>query len=147
MVVPIQLPGAWSRLITRYKIEPAERGRKGLSELVVPITDFDELLRAAKLKTVTADISAGVATLFTVPSGKRWRLTLISKASVSTNSIGVLINDGTTSVRVTAIGTAALVTYTQGMIMEQSWILRAEQGNALDSAIVFEIHYIEEDAF
>lgn len=70
---------ALARLTNRYSLVPSQSYGVDLLPLIIPVTQLDELVRTPQGGTDTISItSAGTKDGTVVPSGKRWRLHMIS---------------------------------------------------------------------
>ena len=74
--LPSELWTAFHRLYTRFLLEPSlEPVQPALSSLIVPTTDFDELVKKLEIKNVSVSVTGtGYVTFFTVPRDERWEL-------------------------------------------------------------------------
>jgi hypothetical protein len=70
--IPSQRIDAYTRLITRLKLEPVAGGaEKGLLTKIQPVTDFDALLRVARINQELVSVTAtAIYNLCTIPLGK-----------------------------------------------------------------------------
>jgi len=147
----------WSRLTTRFLLEPTQPpagGRPELTTTVVPVTSVDELLQVPTIPAQVAnDISAGAGTFtayFTVPADKRWRLVSYFRDATTANT-RIRINSGAGSVTIpiTDAGTASQATVlATPLLLDQTFQIGLDTtGDAGDNNIGMNIYYLEEDAF
>jgi hypothetical protein len=122
---------------------------------VRPITDFDKLLRSAKLASSGTDIDAsstGWKTALTVPVGKRWDFINFHgfRGGSTIQYDKVAFNNG--SLRMEVAGFSGSGNYqqelTQGHVLEEGWTVEVQiiVAHATDSFTLY-AEYIEEDAY
>lgn len=69
------VPTAFKRLFSRLKITSSGEAVPLLSEVIVPVTDMDDLMRRPKIVSASVTTGgSGLATGPTVTTGKRWLL-------------------------------------------------------------------------
>lgn len=141
----------FEKLVQRFGLSVDKRNPTDtlLSEIVVPVTSYDELLNIAKVYTVTVDLHAAGATLFTVPANKRWRIIELNKVAATVGSVNVGFTDGViTQVACFASGLPGFTTFfTFPLSMMSGWSFIASQGNVADVAVSFNVWIIEEPAY
>jgi len=119
---------------------------------VMPITNFDELLREAKYVEVTGiDLSAAANTyvpFHTVPDGKRWIILLYTTSQTVANSSPGIKEPNQSRFWIGAGGTTALYEWVTNLVLEEGWSIgRSTTGNGGDASENMGIYYIEEDSY
>ena len=143
---------AFGRLGQRLRLKDAPVA-SGVSSDVIPITDFDELLRQIKVWAATQDISAGSGStvFFTVPSGKRWRVLRLEISTGTSGSSKAYYRVGGSSGQAFDLwpsGTDAVFFEGHGDPLDQGdEISMVNTGNGADNARELVCYYTEEDAF
>lgn len=145
--------GAWSRLVNRFLLEPIHPlVMKTIGDQVVPVTQFDDLLRTPQgVRVGSIDLQASAGTFvafFTVPEGERWTLKQLHRPGTTANSL-VALQDGSGSyIPLTTLGTTEAIFGSAGIELDQGWqIGMLTTGNAGDSSRDLRIYYLLEDAF
>jgi len=113
------------------------------------VTNFDELTRFAKAGADTKDISGGSGrtVFFTVPIGKSWYLTFVSRSGTTANSNVVLVIGGV-AVQISPASTSFLsLSLNRIKMSEGDTVNLTNTGNGADTARGCFITYEEEDAF
>lgn len=144
---------AWSRLYSRYKLEPwpvQTLPPPNMLPTIQPVTNFDQLLRTPYNKTATADISAGAGTyvaMLTVPAGKRWWLFAWWRENTSANST-VILNVAGVELPVSSLGTSATISGNVYYVLDEGDSIGLDStGNGGDSSRRLIAHYEQESAY
>ena len=122
-----------------------------VSNVVLPVTNMDELLRVPKNLSSPGDLTgtAGVyVPIHTVPSGKRWSLKIFQRAGTSA-STRPLLRSADVNLPIGAYSTADVTVFMSPLIvMNQGDSVGLEAtANAGDGSRYMTIHIEEEDAF
>jgi len=138
-----------ARLIARFGLLRAIDEPFELAETVSPVTILDDLARAVYVGNATVNISAGAATAFTVPDGKRWRLHVFQKPATSGTTVAIYVNDPVSGrdVTIVAAGGAAVTQHLYGVPCDRGWLIRVSQGAGGDTSVGVQLLYEEEDAY
>lgn len=158
ILIPSKRYDVWSRLYSRYKLEPfpSEGGSAAsVAAIVQPVTQADELLKARQIAVETISVTGtGIVTAHTVPKGERWTLralrVAVSSGTWTFNALGLAdpaANSFFTEVFTTTTGRN---TYFEGqtMVVDEGWLIQfnvdvhSVTGNVLSS-----LFYESEDAF
>ena len=148
----INKPALIRRLTDRFGIEPGVIAPyMNLLPMVVLVSNADELLAEAKIGYEAKNLTAAAGTFtsyFEVPTGKRWRLLHIWKASTAGGSIFKIKERGGTARAWDAGLTADKIWELQGVKVDEGAQLGLDTtGNGGDTGIVMVLFYEEEDAF
>lgn len=155
MPLRIEHERLWKRLNARFKArrksdtELEDPDYPILLEILVPITNFDDLAKEGKAITKTDDISGGGSTVyFTVPEGKRWTIKMIYKQN-SAVAYSVQIFDSSEAVNLNIIpsGTTSVIQHSLDLTLDQSDQIKTSGGGGGDVAIAVAGWVEEEDAF
>lgn len=153
-VIPSKRYDAFIRLYTRYLLEPQPAPADspvGVSKVITPVTQADDLLKQPKVNFNTKDLTASAGTytsFFTVPAGKRWVILNISRAgSVGTTNVRLRNAAQGLVVTLVPLGTAAIDRQGRWVLDEKDTLGMNTSGDAGDTGIQLDIHYLEEDAF
>jgi hypothetical protein len=141
------------RLVHRFEIGevPNVPNPYLLMRVIVPTTQFDDLLAVSELASVAKDISAAAGTFVifhTVPLGKRWKL-LFSVLDATSAASRIALYDGTVEISLTAQSTTLKQDkWSRDFVLEEGWSLGAyTTGNGGDTARSMQIWYVEEDSY
>ena len=155
MVQPSKRFDIWRRLYTRFLIEPVPVSfseQPGIGTIIQPITSADELLKIPQ--TLTGDsqdlqAAAGTFTVYhTVPAGKRWKVTVITRGATQANSrVRFRSKPGDDIMTISALATALLPIFLNVQLEEAGTIGMDTTGNAGDDAVFLSVYLEEEDAF
>jgi len=141
------------RLINRfdlqeYPIDPNEAFL--LQEVVMPVTQIDELLKQTYTTDVAKDLSAVAGTFVaynTVPGGKRWKLKHGAR-SVTTAATRVVVVIGGVQQYLSVAGTTEALVETKDILIDEGdEVGMLTTGNGGDNSRWFWLTYEEEDAW
>ncbi len=142
------------RLWRRFKLSMnlSQPDQYKFQDVIIPVTQLDELMRASKIGGGVKDISAAggvLVTYFTVPKGKRWRL--VGAYRVTTTGVSrMYIDDGSSAAFYLTAADTASVTVFPGtpLWIEETWTIgMISTNNGADTTITMRIIYEEEDSY
>lgn len=152
----------WERMYERFRLEPLPAGlvsRPGVSQIIVPTSNADELLARpigvlVTGVTASAGLSGGLVA-DTVPLGRRWKLQILQALRVSGDNTldGFLIRDTSEGVTMRIdIQTAAaelVLRFPQPMTLEETDTIQINLSGAGAGETIFSFRMwlIEEDRF
>ena len=136
MVIRSSDPTLWSRLSERFRLEPQPTSEKGVSGIIVPMTDADDLVSDVDIKiSQTITPTGGEQTFITVPIGEEWDIYAIAWVSTGTSTLSeLLLAGGSAGASLSILAGAATIAGRTGILGQPTRIREAWVINGIGTA-------------
>lgn len=139
----------FSRLAKRFQIRQAASEQLESGQVLVPITNADELVRERKEQVETATATNKTSN-FTVPLGKLWRVWIVSVEREQADGTNYTYlnhpNGDSIMIATTPTSKTHFQTFYGGLPVQEGWTVQVIAGTGTSGGITNAIYYEEEDA-